>query len=281
MARIILEHKGQVLKDFSLHKGSLTIGRRKDNTIVLGDPQVSAYHARIDKRGSEYILTDLQSTNGTFVNNLKVFSHRLGHGDRISISKHTLLFIGTEKAKIDAELEKVPLDRTVIIGGALHRKAKPLAGGSLTEPAIQAPRSSGFLRRLFFVFLLVAIIVGAGLWSLRDEPSFFRTLFTKGKTAEPTDLRTLPVTKPEPLPAEPGPQVDEDIVEVSDMTSGLAIDAIVWSSDGVSSFALINGSRVTVGQSVEGFTVAEIGRDYVLLRSPDGQSTIRLTIILK
>jgi hypothetical protein len=281
MARIILEHKGQVLKDYPLQKGSLTIGRRKDNTIVFNDPQVSAFHVRIDKRGSDYILTDLQSTNGTFVNNLKVFSHRLHHGDRISVSKHDLLFIGTEKAKIDAELDKLPLDRTVIIGAARQSKAQPFAERSLSEPVIQQPRASGFLRRLLFVFLLVAVILGIGLWGLRDEPSSFRGTISKDKSADHGDLQILPITKQEPSPQESEPQVSAEILDLSDLESGFAIDAIVWSSDGASSFALINGIKVTVGQPLEGMTVTEIGRDYVLFRSPDGQSTLRLTLVLR
>jgi pSer/pThr/pTyr-binding forkhead associated (FHA) protein len=280
MARIILEHKGQVLKDFPLHKGSLTIGRRKDNTIVFNDPQVSASHARIDKRGSDYILTDLQSTNGTFVNDLKVFSHRLHHGDRISVSKHDLLFIGTEKAKIDAELDKVPLDRTVIIGGARQRKARSFAERSIPEPPIDQPKTSGFLRRLLFVLLLVAVILGFGLWGLQEEPSFFRGMIFKGKSDDYSDLQTFPITKQDPPQTESEQQVSKEFLEVSDLESGLTIDAIVWSSDGANSFALINGIKVTVGQPIEGMTVTEIGRDYVLLRPPDGQSTIRLTLTL-
>jgi hypothetical protein len=281
MARIILEHKGQVLKDFTLHKGSLTIGRRKDNTIVFGDPQVSAYHARIDKRGSEYILTDLQSTNGTFVNDLKVFSHRLSHGDRISVSKHALLFIGTEKAKIDAELDKVPLDRTVIIGGARHRKPQPSAGRTPPQPAIQQPTGSGFLRRLLLAFLPVAVIVGIGLWSLRDEPSFFRGVIPNDKSADQRDLRQFPVVKQEPIPADPEPRVNEEVAGASDLEPAFAIDAIVWSSDGTSSFALINGMKVMAGQPINGLTVKEIGRDYVVLGSEDSQATVRLTLTLK
>ena len=98
MARLLWEHEGQVIKDYPLPRGSVTIGRRKDNTIAFTNPEVSSSHARIDKVGTDYILTDVQSTNGTFVNNLKVYSHRLSHGDRISIGKNVLLFIGTEKS---------------------------------------------------------------------------------------------------------------------------------------------------------------------------------------
>jgi pSer/pThr/pTyr-binding forkhead associated (FHA) protein len=281
MARIILEHKGQVLKDFPLHRESLTIGRRKDNTIVFNDPQVSAIHARIDKRGSDYILTDLQSTNGTFVNDLRVFSHRLNHGDRISVSKNNLLFIGTEKARIHAELDKIPLDRTVIVRGARQKKAQPISARSLPEPPIHQPKASGFLRRLLVVFFLVAAILGIGLWGFRDETPSFRGMISRDKSVDHGDLQIFPITKQELLPLETEPSETEDILEMSDLESGVAIDAIVWSSDGASSFALVDGTKVMVGQPINGMTVIEIGRDYVLLQPQDGQSTIRLTLTLK
>ena len=54
-----------------------TIGREDDNTIIIANLAVSGYHARIDKTGTDFIVTDLQSTNGTFVNNKKVVSQKL------------------------------------------------------------------------------------------------------------------------------------------------------------------------------------------------------------
>lgn len=197
------------------------------------------------------------------------------------MSKHLLLFIGTEKAKIDAELDKIPLDRTVIIGGARHRKPQPLAGRTPPEPAIQQPTGSGFLRRLLFAFLPVAVIVGIGLWGLRDEPSFFRGMISKDKSTDHRDLRQFPVVKQEPIPPDPEPRVNEEVAGASDLEPAFAIDAIVWSSEGASSFALINGMKVMAGQPIDGMTVKEIGRDYVVLGSEDSQATVRLTLTLK
>ncbi len=134
MARLLWEHEGQVIKDYPFPRGSVTIGRREENTIVFTNPEVSSSHARIDKVGTDFILTDLQSTNGTYVNTLKVFSHRLSHGDRISIGKNILLFIGTEKAKVDAERANIPLNQTVIIGGAKHRKRSPAPAAHIEKP---------------------------------------------------------------------------------------------------------------------------------------------------
>ena len=72
MARIILMFNKQVVKEYPLLKESVTIGRNEDNVITVDNLAVSGYHARIDPAGNDYILTDLQSTNGTFVNDKKI-----------------------------------------------------------------------------------------------------------------------------------------------------------------------------------------------------------------
>jgi pSer/pThr/pTyr-binding forkhead associated (FHA) protein len=92
MAELILKFKDLVLKEVSLEPGSITIGREPDNDIVVENLLVSAYHARIDRTGREYVLTDLHSKNGTFVNGHRVTSTRLKNGDEILVGKHTVQF---------------------------------------------------------------------------------------------------------------------------------------------------------------------------------------------
>ena len=123
MARLILTFNKQVIKEFPFLKDSVTIGRQDDNTIVIDNLAVSSYHARIDKTGDDFILTDLQSTNGTFVNDQKVTSHKLGHGDNIVIGKHVILFVGAEKGKADAAVAgKMDLDKTMMLDTAKQRQ---------------------------------------------------------------------------------------------------------------------------------------------------------------
>jgi pSer/pThr/pTyr-binding forkhead associated (FHA) protein len=98
MARLILMFNNQAVKEYPLMKESITIGRNEGNVITVDNLAVSGYHARIDAVGKEYILTDLQSTNGTFVNDKKVVSHKLVHGDNIIIGKHRILFVGEGKS---------------------------------------------------------------------------------------------------------------------------------------------------------------------------------------
>jgi hypothetical protein len=80
----------------------LTIGRAPDNVLVVRDGRASRHHARIDGRRGTLILSDLGSTNGSFVNDRRVDSVALGTGDRIRI--------GTTSLLIEALGEDVPPD---------------------------------------------------------------------------------------------------------------------------------------------------------------------------
>ncbi len=69
----------------------LTIGRAPDNRLVVRDGRASRHHARIDGRRGSLILSDLGSTNGSFVNDRRVESVALGAGDRIRIGTTALI----------------------------------------------------------------------------------------------------------------------------------------------------------------------------------------------
>jgi hypothetical protein len=69
----------------------LTIGRAADNGVVLRDGRASRHHARIDGRRGSLVLSDLGSTNGSFVNDRRIDSIALGEGDRIRVGTTTLL----------------------------------------------------------------------------------------------------------------------------------------------------------------------------------------------
>jgi len=290
MARLLWEHEGQVIKDYPFTKGSVTIGRRKENTIVFTNPEVSSSHARIDKVGPDYILTDLQSTNGTFVNNLKVLSHRLSHGDRISIGKNVLLFIGTEKAKVDAERANIPLDQTVIIGGAKHRKQAPTPAVQIKKPYIEPAPARHDLRVIVLGALIVGALVVAGIFTVKDNASLLRRVTPKALPGQRTEGMTVPpspqggkTAKEGDISSSPGsegtesPVVSEENLDAGDTErSPFNIEAIVWSSDAKKSFVLINGVEYRLGESIEGKTIARIERDHVVMHSQEGESIVRL-----
>lgn len=79
---------------FDLTKEITTLGRDVANDIVLGDPEVSRQHARLTRTPGGYVLEDLGSTNGSFVNGERLNSPRvINPGDLLGMSeKVTLTF---------------------------------------------------------------------------------------------------------------------------------------------------------------------------------------------
>jgi hypothetical protein len=118
MAKLILMFKDQVMQEFPFLKESMTIGRNPENDIQIDNLAVSGHHAKIDKTGSKYILTDLQSTNSTFVNDKKIVSHSLEDRDKIQVGKHVLIFLLSE---ID-RAEKDGIGETMILDTAQQRE---------------------------------------------------------------------------------------------------------------------------------------------------------------
>jgi hypothetical protein len=81
---------GQV---FDLSPASATsLGRSKTNDLVLDDVSVSSQHCRIRPEDAAFVLLDLKSTNGTFVNERRVTSHKLAEGDVIRVGEVQLQF---------------------------------------------------------------------------------------------------------------------------------------------------------------------------------------------
>ena len=112
MVRLILMFEEQVIQEFPFHEDSITIGRKNSNSIVIKHFAVSRFHARIDKSGSDFVIKDLKSTNGTIVNGNKMVSHTLSHGDTIEIGKHVIRFVDSEEDWFESEEEADEMEMT-------------------------------------------------------------------------------------------------------------------------------------------------------------------------
>ncbi len=88
---------------------SVTLGRAEINQIVLSDGDVSRSHCSIKEVNGTYYLTDLDSRNGTFLNNEPIKEAILRHGDCIRIGK-TLILFRTDKKEEEEELNAMPFD---------------------------------------------------------------------------------------------------------------------------------------------------------------------------
>ncbi|MEO5378055.1 MAG: FHA domain-containing protein [Magnetococcus sp. DMHC-6] len=93
MAKIVIKVKGVIREERELTRVATAIGRTSENEIILDNPAVSRSHAAIVRKGDKYLLEDLDSRNGTFVNGQRIQRHELQDGDSILVGKHTLLYV--------------------------------------------------------------------------------------------------------------------------------------------------------------------------------------------
>jgi hypothetical protein len=83
---------GEAETSFPLTRDTYTIGRHRNNDIVISDPKVSSFHARIDRSPEGYLLVDLKSRNGSYVNGKKIETAVLKTGDEVRMGTARLAY---------------------------------------------------------------------------------------------------------------------------------------------------------------------------------------------
>ena len=91
MARLILSFNGKELREIPVGARGAVVGRSPDNHVMIDNLAVSNHHARITWVEEQLFVEDLQSLNGTFVNDNRIERSVLQHGDSIKVGKHYLL----------------------------------------------------------------------------------------------------------------------------------------------------------------------------------------------
>lgn len=91
MAKLVLKFQNSVLTEVPVGAKEVSIGRSPDNGMVIDNPAVSHYHARVFNEEGRLMLEDFGSLNGTFVNGQRVKMVTLKPGDSVAIGKHTIV----------------------------------------------------------------------------------------------------------------------------------------------------------------------------------------------
>lgn len=157
-------------KTFPLEVDIITIGREAGNTIVINDAEVSRKHSQLALQGGKYVLTDIGSTNGTFVNGQRITgSHVLVPGEVISLGEQiNLLFESLAQIDPNATMlsssarpavapkpstPPAPTPQPVqSIGYAGHVPAGP-------EPGMAAPPTKGGANRTLIIVAVVILLL--------------------------------------------------------------------------------------------------------------------------
>lgn len=91
MPKLTLKFNSAVLSEVPVGANEVSIGRSPDNALVIDNPAVSHYHARVFNEEGRMMLEDFGSMNGTFVNGQRAKMVMLKPGDVVTVGKHTIV----------------------------------------------------------------------------------------------------------------------------------------------------------------------------------------------
>jgi len=168
MVKLVVLSEGLTGLTYELKVDKTTIGRLEDNAFQIAEPSVSSHHCELIQRGSDIVVKDLNSTNGTFVNGEKITESALKPGQILRLGQVEMrLESGTGTTAAAAPLKK-PLDKTIVIG----IQAQDLDKGTRPvnfETSAAFSKKSNKASKIFIavgvvlVVLIVAVLIVADL----------------------------------------------------------------------------------------------------------------------
>jgi pSer/pThr/pTyr-binding forkhead associated (FHA) protein len=145
MAKLVLSMDGLVLKEIGLNKERMTIGRRPSNDIQIDNLAISGEHAVVVTILNDSFLEDLNSTNGTLVNNHPITKHFLKDGDVVELGKYKLKYI-VDASSGDPSYKRSP-ERQAATSKPLPAPEPAAPAATVPAPAAE-PVAQGFVQVL-------------------------------------------------------------------------------------------------------------------------------------
>jgi Nif-specific regulatory protein len=183
-------------RTFTLDEDETSIGRESASQVCLSDPSVSRRHSVIKLVGELFKISDLESLNGTFVNDVPVKERFLEHGDRVRIGDHTFSFLLRE-GDVPSTSSTVLLDESKIVTGAntlqvriadaFHLMARDLSALMKISTTINSVRGLESLQRqlLELIFEVVPADSGAILLIEDGNVEEFSSIFGLDRQSGP------------------------------------------------------------------------------------------------
>lgn len=133
-----------------LAEGALTLGREANNDVVLIDPEASRRHAQISFQAGRYVIEDLGSTNGTYVNGRQILTATtLSPGDVIEVGEMTRILYQGPGGDIGDTMMRAPSsskDATMAMSedlAAFSESLRPVSADSVTLQEADAQAAPG------------------------------------------------------------------------------------------------------------------------------------------
>jgi len=146
MAMVSVTFGGQKVGEYSLDKQVTVVGRDPSCEIHIDNLGVSRTHCQFIRRGNAYVLQDMNSQNGTYVNGKRIGEHFLNDGDEILVGKYTLTFsaqgVAASAPSVPAQKDDLVSDalRTYVMDGAkIRERLSEMRASSPGEPPAAQP----------------------------------------------------------------------------------------------------------------------------------------------
>ena len=156
MPKMIVSIDGVVIKEVQLTKDRTTLGRRPYNDVVIDNLAISGEHAVFQMIGSDVVIEDLNSTNGTYVNGKAAKKQQLHNGDTVEVGKYKIKFV--------SETTSDGFEKTMMVkaGPGGLAAASPLAqpGGMGDAGARPMASAAGFSTALASIKVLSGAAAG-------------------------------------------------------------------------------------------------------------------------
>lgn len=131
MRQLVIETEEGIRGEaFAIRRAQTTLGRRPHNDIVVEDRMVSGQHAVLTLSGHDLVVEDMNSTNGTYVNGVRIKRHQLSPGDLLEVGNCRLRYQsdGLEEPAFNYE-------KTVVLAPPSSGYGKDKANYPYTVPA--------------------------------------------------------------------------------------------------------------------------------------------------
>jgi len=199
-SRLVMSQGPQPGQTFMLDQDTISLGRDPSNNIVIDSPQASRQHARITRQGNLMVIEDLGSTNGTFVNGVRLTDpHTLANNDVLGLGDAVRLTYYGASAEAGAGIAETE----TLVGqpSAPHQRATaapppsqpapqpawsapaPPPPSPVAPPSYRTPPKKSNIGRWIgcgCVALIVLACVGSGVFIWYAPASFWQTLIDFG-----------------------------------------------------------------------------------------------------
>lgn len=178
MAKLQVLSGSSAGQSYELKVDTTTVGRVEDNAFQIADPSVSSHHCEILLKGTDVVIRDLNSTNGSFINGEKITESVLKPGQTLRLGQIELRIDdgsprpapaapkpGSAPAPAPAPGSKMRQDQTIVVqrGVSLDQLAEPRTTGFDTANTAFTKKTNSVNRWFLIGGIIVGLIIVIGL----------------------------------------------------------------------------------------------------------------------